>query len=104
MFTPPLIFRFLTTGADALDFELAGRSFLQANELRKEWNKLEADLPVLEKILRVCRLEDESVTCSEILSKDPKRVKQFIESYPDVLQKFNIEITKEPNGYRLTAH
>lgn len=48
----PLVFKFLVTGADALDFELAANSFLHAHELRKEWSSLEQDLPVLARILR----------------------------------------------------
>jgi hypothetical protein len=98
---PPLIFEFLVKGADALDFELAANSFLHAHELGKEWSSLEQDLPVLARILRVCRYRDKSITLSEILPDKVERVRQFIESHPDVLKKFRIDIVKEARGYRL---
>jgi hypothetical protein len=57
---PPLIFEFLTKGADSFDFELAAHSFLHSYELSPQWNNLEEDLPVLVKILRNVRYTDES--------------------------------------------
>lgn len=99
----PLIFEFLVKGADSLDFELAARSFLYCEEPKIGWKNLEKDLPVLTRILRVCRTTDEEHTLSEILSKDTRRVQEFVENYPDVLAEFNIKIVKEPRGYRLVA-
>lgn len=97
----PLIFEFLVKGADSLDFEQAARSFLHCEEPRTGWKSLEKDLPVLTRILRVCRTTDEEHTLSEILPKDTRRVQEFVENYPDVFEQFNIKIIKEPRGYRL---
>lgn len=95
----PLILQFLFTGADANDFMLAGDLFLSSNELT--WNDLEKELPVLVRILKVCRLTDEPLTPSDIASGHTNRVTQFIESYPDVLRKLNIEIIKKGKSIRL---
>jgi len=97
----PLISEFLVTGADALDFEIVGNSFLHADELTQKWNDLEKDLPVLARILRACRLKDRSLTLSEILPDNVERIQQFVESCPEVLKGFKIDIVKKPRGYRL---
>ena len=100
---PPMICQFLFTGADATDFALAGDLFLSSSELTDKWNDLEKELPVLVRILKVCRLRDEPLTPSDIASgqEHTQRVTLFIESYSDVLKKLNIEIIKKGKSIRL---
>jgi len=97
----PPIFQFLFTGADVRDFALAGSLFLYSDELTDKWNDLEKDLPVLVRILQVCRYKDEPLTPSDIASGHTQRVTQFIESYPDVLKKLSIEVIKKGKSIRL---
>jgi len=100
---PPLILQFLFTGADANDFTLAGDLFLHSDELADKWNDLEKELPIFVRILKVCRLKEESLTPSDIASGHTQRVTQFIESYPDVLKKLNIKVIKKGKSTRLQS-
>jgi len=101
----PWIVKFPVQGVDAADFELVAKAFLHASELTEKWTNLEEDLPILARILRIfdMKREREPTPLSEILSKDTERVQKFVEEYPDVLAKFNIEVVKTPRGCRLES-
>lgn len=58
---------------------LASEFFIDSSELEK-WNDLKNKMPVLIRILRLCREEDKPLTPSEISSQHAELVKQFIDS------------------------
>lgn len=97
----PLIFKFLTTGADPLDFEIASKVFLNP-ELPGKFNDIHFDLPIFVKILRKIVIEEKSLTLGEIVPQHVEPLKNFVETYPDFLAKAGIVVVKSSRGYRLS--
>lgn len=97
----PLVGRFFVRGVDSLDFQIMGNLFLHSSELREEWTSLEKDLPVMARILRVCRYRNKEMLVSDVIPNQTERVQQFVDSYPDVLKQFNIEVIRGSRGSKL---